>query len=244
MAEDERRPYKRRRVAATDEQEGVLQPAASEQDEPIQHLLYIRWFGGQGQTKLNKLPLRQIDTLQALEVGSSRYQQSLATHSSHRQAMNCVEGMVVEQMPRQMLHLQPYWCSRVQGPCAAVLQHVDNSRHARSAAHVVHCTQTYMLFDTSCHEQLSPPAKQMRVAGIPDLSMLPIMLHMFHALSSCYHTQELPKELVESHYPTTQQQPDYFTNTAYIRFTPEVDCLALPGGCPGPGCAAVQLCVW
>lgn len=42
--------------------------------------------------------------------------------------------------------------------------------------------------------------------------------------------QELPKELVESHYPTTEQLPDYFTNTAYIRFTPEVDCLALPGG--------------
>ena len=43
-------------------------------------------------------------------------------------------------------------------------------------------------------------------------------------------SQDLPKELVESHYPSTQQLPDYFTNTAYVRFTPEVDCLALPGG--------------
>jgi hypothetical protein len=41
--------------------------------------------------------------------------------------------------------------------------------------------------------------------------------------------QDLPKELVDSHYPSTDQLPDYFTNTAYIRFTPEVDCLALPG---------------
>lgn len=41
--------------------------------------------------------------------------------------------------------------------------------------------------------------------------------------------QDLPKELVESHYPSEQSLPDYFTNTAYVRFTPEVDCLALPG---------------
>jgi hypothetical protein len=39
------------------------------EQEPIRHLLYVRWFGGQGQTKLNKLPLKQIDTLEALEVG-------------------------------------------------------------------------------------------------------------------------------------------------------------------------------
>ena len=42
-------------------------------------------------------------------------------------------------------------------------------------------------------------------------------------------TQDLPKELVESHYPSTEQLPDYFTNAAYVRFTPETDCLALPG---------------
>lgn len=110
MAEEEARPYKRRRVGATDGSEAVTspQPGTDEvEQEPIRHLLYVRWFGGQGQTKLNKLPLKQIDTLEALE--------------------------------------------------------------------------------------------------------------------------DLPKELVDSHYPSTDQLPDYFTNTAYIRFTPEVDCLALPG---------------
>lgn len=45
------------------------------------------------------------------------------------------------------------------------------------------------------------------------------------------HMQELPKELVESHYPRNDQLPDYFTNASYVRFTPEVDCLALPGKC-------------
>jgi hypothetical protein len=65
--------------------------------------------------------------------------------------------------------------------------------------------------------------------------------------------QELPKELVESQFPSTQQLPDYFTNASYTRFTPEVDCLPLPGarhdaarsGCtcvsvpPPPRCAHV-----
>lgn len=72
MAEEEARPFKRRRVGATDGSEAVTspQPGTHEQEqEPIRHLLYVRWFGGQGQTKLNKLPLKQIDTLEALEVG-------------------------------------------------------------------------------------------------------------------------------------------------------------------------------
>jgi hypothetical protein len=72
MAEEEARPYKRRRVAATDGSEAVTssEPGTHElEQEPISHLLYVRWFGGQGQTKLNKLPLKQIDTLEALEVG-------------------------------------------------------------------------------------------------------------------------------------------------------------------------------
>jgi hypothetical protein len=57
--------------------------------------------------------------------------------------------------------------------------------------------------------------------------------------------QDLPKELVDSHYPSTGQLPDYFTNAAYIRFTPEVDCLALPGE-PNLDFAAAegQLAIW
>lgn len=105
---EEDRPSKRRRVGGpTFEEQQAEAGAGTSEHEPIEHLLYIRWFGGQGQTKLNKLPLRQIDTLEALE--------------------------------------------------------------------------------------------------------------------------DLPKELVESHYPEQSSLPDYFTNTAYVRFTPEVDCLALPG---------------
>lgn len=66
---EEDRPSKRRRVGGEEQQAQAAEASTSEQ-EPIEHLLYIRWFGGQGQTKLNKLPLRQIDTLEALEVRS------------------------------------------------------------------------------------------------------------------------------------------------------------------------------
>eukprot|EP00878_Enallax_costatus_P035857 GHUV01040098.1.p1 GENE.GHUV01040098.1~~GHUV01040098.1.p1 ORF type:complete len:135 (+),score=36.31 GHUV01040098.1:247-651(+) len=41
--------------------------------------------------------------------------------------------------------------------------------------------------------------------------------------------KDLPKELIESHYPTSSQFPEYFTSSDYIRFTPQVECLALPG---------------
>jgi hypothetical protein len=41
--------------------------------------------------------------------------------------------------------------------------------------------------------------------------------------------QDLPKELIESHYPNSRDFPDYFTNAGYIRFTPQVECLVLPG---------------
>lgn len=41
--------------------------------------------------------------------------------------------------------------------------------------------------------------------------------------------QALPKELLQSQYPTADQLPDYCTNAAYTRFTPAVECLALPG---------------
>lgn len=41
--------------------------------------------------------------------------------------------------------------------------------------------------------------------------------------------KDLPKELVESHYPNSRDFPDYFTNADYMRFTPQVECLVLPG---------------
>lgn len=104
----------------------------------------------QGQTKLNKLPLRQIDNLEALEVG-------------------CIAAVGLAEVV-----------------CPAA---------ARRGLHVAHSS-----------------------AGLSTNLVYPF-----------FCAQELPKELVESHYPTTEQLPDYFTNTEYIRFTPEVDCLALPG---------------
>jgi hypothetical protein len=74
MDSEHQRPFKRRRLGAgtdgTDGNEAASSQRDLEQETPIRHLLYIRWFGGQGQTKLNKLPLRQIDTLEALEVGA------------------------------------------------------------------------------------------------------------------------------------------------------------------------------
>ncbi|KAF8061298.1 hypothetical protein HT031_004389 [Scenedesmus sp. PABB004] len=94
---------KRRRLAAPD----AAAPQQQRHAEAIEHILYIRWFGGQGQTKLNKLELRPLATLDAL--------------------------------------------------------------------------------------------------------------------------QDLPKELVESHYATPAQLPDYCTSEAFSRFTPATECLALPG---------------
>lgn len=41
--------------------------------------------------------------------------------------------------------------------------------------------------------------------------------------------KDLPKELIDSHYPSSNEFPDYFTSTAYVRFTPQTECLALPG---------------
>lgn len=95
------RPAKRQRLSACN---GV---ACEQEQEQIKHILYVRWHGQQGQTKLNKLPLRGLEQLDGLKA--------------------------------------------------------------------------------------------------------------------------LPKELVESHYPTSNQLPEYFTSSAYIRFTPDVECLALPG---------------
>lgn len=72
MDSEHQRPFKRRKLGGGDGTDGIEAVSSQqdpEQDNPIRHLLYIRWFGGQGQTKLNKLPLRQIDNLEALEVG-------------------------------------------------------------------------------------------------------------------------------------------------------------------------------
>ncbi|WIA14210.1 hypothetical protein OEZ85_002749 [Tetradesmus obliquus] len=41
--------------------------------------------------------------------------------------------------------------------------------------------------------------------------------------------KDLPKELINSHYPNSRDFPDYFTNADYVRFTPQVECLVLPG---------------
>jgi hypothetical protein len=78
MDSEHQRPFKRRKLGAgdgTDGNEAASSQQDLEQETPIRHLLYIRWFGGQGQTKLNKLPLRQIDTLEALEVGACHAKQ-------------------------------------------------------------------------------------------------------------------------------------------------------------------------
>lgn len=48
--------------------------------------------------------------------------------------------------------------------------------------------------------------------------------------------EELPKELIESRYPTSSQFPAYFTSPSYVRFTPQVECLALPGEQIAAGC--------
>lgn len=51
--------------------------------------------------------------------------------------------------------------------------------------------------------------------------------------------KDLPKELIDSHYSSSSQFPEYFTSTDYIRFTPKVECLALPGK---PCTVACPLC--
>ncbi|KAF6254047.1 hypothetical protein COO60DRAFT_1543496 [Scenedesmus sp. NREL 46B-D3] len=41
--------------------------------------------------------------------------------------------------------------------------------------------------------------------------------------------KDLPKELIDSQYPSSRDFPDYFTSADYVRFTPQVECLVLPG---------------
>eukprot|EP00882_Tetradesmus_deserticola_P027109 GHRQ01029966.1.p1 GENE.GHRQ01029966.1~~GHRQ01029966.1.p1 ORF type:complete len:195 (+),score=30.53 GHRQ01029966.1:164-748(+) len=41
--------------------------------------------------------------------------------------------------------------------------------------------------------------------------------------------KDLPKELIDSQYPSSTDFPDYFTNADYVQFTPQVECLVLPG---------------
>lgn len=69
MAELER-PVKRRRVDGSTAAEVTSLQQSAEKEE-ITHLLYVRWFGGEGQTKLNKLQLRQIESVTQLEVRRS-----------------------------------------------------------------------------------------------------------------------------------------------------------------------------
>jgi hypothetical protein len=170
MAELER-PVKRRKIDGAE----VTSLQQSAEKEEITHLLYVRWFGGEGQTKLNKLQLRQIESVTQLEVRrSSRSVRLMPQFSVHPHAASMQNPLV------DMLKV-------------AIICRIENSWLSSWIAHLVTCVTWW-------------PNSQLPFATRP---------------------QDLPKELVEGHYP--EHMPDYFTNTAYVRFTPEQDCLALPG---------------
>lgn len=137
-------------------------------DEEVEHILYVRWHGNAGQTKLNKLALKRLegDKVESLKVSEVSTYRALC-------------------MP---------WVAN-QG--------------------------THRAWPSSCQ------------------------LLCFCCLTLLRHTclrilQDLPKELIDSQYPSTSEFPDYFTNSAYIRFTPHVEALALPGEQQGNCCTAFQ----
>lgn len=167
MAELER-PVKRRRVDGSTAAEVTSLQQSAEKEE-ITHLLYVRWFGGEGQTKLNKLQLRQIESVTKLEVRRS--------------------SRSVRLMPQCSVHSH---AGGMRNPFVPMFEIICRIESSWLSAWVV------------SHDLR--PNLQLPFATRP---------------------QDLPKELVESHYP--EHMPDYFTNTAYVRFTPEQDCLALPG---------------
>lgn len=160
------RPAKRQRVEQ--QAPGPSGAPQATQQEAIEHLLYVRWFGGEGQTKLNKLKLRQVDNL---DVSC------------------CRGGCRPTSRPRT-----PQLAAQ-QRPVAAgsSSERAARARQTCCACCAYHCC--------CC-------------CAVPRCAASP---------------QELPKELIESHYPERHRLPDYFTNAAYVRFTPHVECLALPG---------------
>jgi hypothetical protein len=71
------RAAKRPRLGSEERSEGASTtlPVA----EAVKHLLYVQWFGTAGQSKLNKLQLRRLDDLEALQV--CRNKRALCTFS-------------------------------------------------------------------------------------------------------------------------------------------------------------------
>lgn len=93
------RPSKRARLERAEEE--MPGPSNSSDEPDVQLILYARWFGPSGQTKVNRLDLRAIPGHDSLEVG-------FGTSACHQPA-SCLPVLVLKATLAARTALVPLW---------------------------------------------------------------------------------------------------------------------------------------
>jgi hypothetical protein len=92
---DEHQPArKRQRLSAVAEAEQQQQQLQHEDE--IEHILYIRWHGNAGQTKLNRVGLTRLDNgVDSLKVGEARAHTNQCALEDHGGSIGCLSVLPV-----------------------------------------------------------------------------------------------------------------------------------------------------
>ena len=218
MGSERRRPAKRPRaeeeevdklaaapkVEAVEGQQVEEDAGPSPSSEPIEMMLYVRWHGPSGQTKVNRLCLKSIQSHDALEVRGG----GGPVRGEGRKGPQVVDALSLSFQTRRAQRprtLGGYALAFVKPPC--------NSCHAVARAWPF---PERLICPRRC------PDARARAPPPP-----PPNPHPHHPLHNT--KQGLPQQLIKGAYPEHAAMPSYMTSEEYLKFTPTRDYLALPG---------------